>query len=70
MHPNKQKYFKRSRLLLLTHKHKLKEDSLLALGVMLQQSQNLAIAYYLKEIFYDFMSSYTRAEATKNQSIL
>ncbi len=65
MHPSKRKYFKRSRLLLLTHKNKLNSEGLLALEVMLRQSEDLAIAYYLKELFYEFMSSHTRAEAGK-----
>ncbi|MBS6915333.1 MAG: transposase, partial [Clostridium sp.] len=35
LHPAKRKYFKRSRKLLLTHKSKLKEESMDALAVML-----------------------------------
>lgn len=66
MHPSKRKYFKRSRKLLLTHKNKLKEESLLALEVMLSQSQDLAVAYHLKELFYTFMDSENRQEAIKN----
>ena len=66
MHPSKRKYFKRSRRLLLTHKYKLKEESLLALEVMLSQSQDLAVAYHLKELFYTFMDSENRQEAIKN----
>lgn len=65
MHPDKRKYFKRSRRLLLTHKDKLKEESLNALTVMLQQSKDLATAYHLKELFYDFMASKDRIEAQK-----
>lgn len=65
LHPSKRKYFKRSRKLLLTKKEKLSEESLLALEVMLSQSQDLAIAYYLKELFYDFMKANNRQEATK-----
>lgn len=65
LHPSKRKYFKRSRKLLLTKKEKLSEESLLALEVMLSQSQVLAIAYYLKELFYDFMKSNNRQEAVK-----
>ena len=65
MHPAKRKYFKRSRLLLLTHKEKLSNESLQALEVMLQQSQDLAYAYYLKELFYKFMDSQNRPEAAK-----
>lgn len=63
MHPSKRKYFKRSRKLLLTHKNKLKEESLDALNLMLLQSSDLAIAYHLKELFYDFMNSSSRDEA-------
>ena len=65
LHPSKRKYFKRSRKLLLTKKEKLSEESLLALEVMLSQPQDLAIAYYLKELFYDFMKVNNRQEATK-----
>jgi len=65
MHPSKRKYFKRSRRLLLSHKSKLKNDSLDALEVMLQQSPDLAIAYHLKELFYEFMGSPNRKEAAK-----
>ena len=65
LHPDKRKYFKRSRKLLLTHRSKLKEESMDALAVMLSQSEDLAVAYHLKELFYDFMKSMSRAEATK-----
>lgn len=65
MHPTKRKYFKRSRKLLLTHKYKLHEESLDALGLMLMQSSDLATAYHLKELFYDFMNSKNREEASR-----
>ena len=52
-----------SRKLILAHKSKLKEESLDALEVMLQQSNDLAKAYYLKELFYDFMDSKSSSEA-------
>jgi len=65
MHPAKRKYFKRSRKLLLSHKDKLSEEGLNALEVMLQQSPDLANAYYLKELFYSFMASENRPTATK-----
>ena len=65
LHPDKRKYFKRSRKLLLTHKYKLNKEGLQALEIMLLHSQDLATAYHLKELFYDFMDSYTRAEAAK-----
>lgn len=63
LHPSKRKYFKRSRKLLLTHKEKLNEESLQALEVMLLNSQDLAVAYHLKELFYDFMASKSKEEA-------
>ena len=63
MHPEKRRYFKRSRRILLSHKNRLSNDNLLALEVMLQQSQDLAVAYYLKELFYSFMASDSRLEA-------
>lgn len=65
LHPSKRKYFKRSRRLLLTHKKKLKEESLEALEIMLLHSQDLATAYHLKELFYDFMESENRNEASR-----
>ena len=61
--PEKRKYFKRSRRLLLTHKEKLKSESLDALEIMLYHSNDLAVAYYLKELFYDFMNSNSSQEA-------
>ena len=36
-----------------------------ALEIMLLQSSDLATAYYLKELFYEFMDSSNRTEATK-----
>ena len=57
MHPSKRKYFKRSRRILLSHYSSLSDENRLALEVMLQQSYDLAQAYYLKELFYDFMDS-------------
>ena len=63
LHPSKRKYFKRSRKLLLTHQNKLNEESLLALEVILCQSQDLATAYHLKELFYEFMASKSKSDA-------
>lgn len=65
MHPSKRKYFKRSRRLLLIHKEKLNEEGLSALEIMLKQSPDLATAYHLKELFYEFMRSKNREEAAK-----
>ena len=57
MHPSKRKYFKRSRRILLSHYDSLSNENKLVLEVMLQQSNDLAQAYYLKELFYEFMRS-------------
>ena len=65
MHPDKRKYFKRSRRLLLTHKEKLNDEPILALEVMLQQSSELATAYHLKELFYTFIKAKDRNEASE-----
>lgn len=65
MHPDKRKYFKRSRRILLSHQNKLNEENLIALEVMLQQSNDLATAYHLKELFYKFMESKSRTEAAQ-----
>ncbi len=65
MYPWKRKYFKRSRKILLAHYHKLSNENKQALEIMLQQSNDLAVAYYLKEQFYDFMNSKTRDESYK-----
>lgn len=63
MHPERRKYFKRSRKLLLTDFNKLKPENKDALTIMLSLSSNLATAYYLKELFYDFISSKNSEEA-------
>lgn len=65
MLPFKRKYFKRSRRILLSHYHKLSTENKQALEVMLTQSNDLAIAYHLKELFYDFMDSPDRNVAYK-----
>lgn len=59
MLPSKRRYFKRSRRILLSRRSHLSEENQLALEVMLQQSEDLAKAYYLKELFYHFMASET-----------
>lgn len=69
LHPDKRKYFKRSRKLLLTHKEKLKDEAKDALILMLQQSEDLAVAYHLKELFYEFMACKGRAEAARKLRI-
>jgi len=65
MHPSKRKYFKRSRRILLSHYWKLSDESKQALEIMLQQSNDLAVAYFLKEQFFEFMASESREEASK-----
>ena len=65
MLPSKRRYFKRSRHILLSHRSHLSEENQLALEVMLQQSEDLAKAYYLKELFYHFMASETSQIAKK-----
>lgn len=65
MHPSRRKYFKRSRKLLLSRFGRLNEESRLALEVMLSQSNDLAIAYHLKEKFYEFLASKDRTEASR-----
>lgn len=49
----------------LSHYHKLSAENKQALEVMLTQSNDLAIAYHLKELFYDFMDSPDRNVAYK-----
>ena len=61
--PEKRKYFKRSRTLLLKHKDKLRDDEKLAVARMLEIDKELANAYLMKERFYDFMTSKNSAEA-------
>ncbi len=63
MLPYKRKYFKRSRKILLSHFRALSEENKNALEVMLQYSDDLAQAYYLKELFYRFMDSKNSTEA-------
>lgn len=63
MHTSKRKYFKRSRRILLSHYWMLSEENKQALEMMLTQSNELAVAYYLKEQFYDFMEFKDRNEA-------
>ena len=65
LHPSKKIYFKRSHKLLLTHKKKLRQKSLISLEVMLSQSRDLAAAYELKELFFHFMKSSNRVETVQ-----
>ena len=63
MHPSRRKYFKRSRKLLLAHRNRLSDENLYAVDVMISFSSDLATAYYLKELFYNFMASKLKNEA-------
>lgn len=65
LHPDKRKYFKRSRRLLLIHQKKLNAEGLDALELILLQSSDLATACHLKELFYSFMQSQSRQEAAE-----
>ena len=60
-----QKYFKRSRRLLLAHRDRLSEEDRAAVDVMLRFSDRLLQAYALKEAFYDFMAAPSRDEADR-----
>ena len=50
-------YFKKSRWILLTRKHKLNDEDKLQLSNMLTVSESLRKAYCLKEEFYEILSS-------------
>jgi len=53
MPTNLRKYYKRSRRLILTRYHKLKEENKKACDLMLLYNDDLREAHYLKEWFYD-----------------
>lgn len=57
LHPERRKYFKRSKALLWKRRSKLKEEDIDAVEVMLGISHKLAQAYLLKERFLDFLDS-------------
>lgn len=46
------KYYKRSRTLILTRYHKLKEESIHKCDLMLQYNDDFRLAHRLKEWFY------------------
>lgn len=60
---DRRKYYKKSRWILLKHKEKLNEEQLLQLENMLSFSDDLRKAYWLKEVFYEFMESKNLQEA-------
>lgn len=55
--PERRKYFKRSRWILLKRRRNLKEEEKQQLEVMLSLSEDIRNAYLLKEKFYEFMDS-------------
>ena len=57
------KYFKRSRFLLLKRALNLTSEQSAAVSTMLSFSDDLKLAYYFKERFYDFLDSGSRSEA-------
>ena len=59
----RRRYFKRSRRLLLCHRAYLTEEDKGAVDQMLALSEPLALAYHLKELFYQFMAAPSRAAA-------
>ena len=62
---DRRRYFKRSRRLLLKAPHKLTQEQLDEVNLMLSLSPELAISYHLKNEFYRFMKSKDKAEAKK-----
>lgn len=55
--PERRKYFKRSRWIMLKRKRNLTEEEKQKLEVMLSLSEEIRNAYLLKEKFYEFMDS-------------
>lgn len=55
--PERRKYFKKSRWIMLKRKRNLKEEEVQQLEIMLSMSEELRNAYLLKEKFYEFMDS-------------
>ena len=61
--PNKRKYFKRSRKLLLARADRLNADDRRAVEIMLAHSEDLTRAWLLKEEFFKFMDSPSSTQA-------
>lgn len=64
--PEKRKWFKRSRFIMLKHSEDLTEEEISKLTIMLSYSEELRWAYYIKEMFYKFMDSKNYDEAVEN----
>lgn len=69
LHPDRRKYFKRSKALLWKRRSKLSEEQLDAVAVMLNISTRLGKAYLLKERFLEFMDSSDIAQAKHRLSL-
>ena len=63
--PDKKKWFERSRFIMLKHSRDLTEEQVQKLTIMLSYSDELRWAYYIKEMFYEFMESGSFDEALK-----
>lgn len=69
LHPDRRKYFKRSKALLWKRSSKLREEQLDAVEVMLNISSKLGMAYMLKERFLEFMDSIDYDQAKHRLSL-
>lgn len=64
--PDKRKGFKRSRFIILKRSEELTDEEVSRLTIMLSYSEELRWAYYIKEMFYKFMSSTSYDTAIEN----
>ena len=60
------KYYKRSRRLILTRYKKLKDESKKACDLMLLYNEDLRLAHYLKEWFYEICQNIKYSEQRKD----
>lgn len=65
MPANLRRYYKRSRSLILTRYGKLKDENKRACDLMLQYNDDLRLAHYLKEWFYDICQNPKYSEQRK-----
>ena len=68
LHPERRKYFKRSKSLFWKNRIKLNQEQIDAVEVMLNMSPKLGKAYLLKERFREFLNSKDEIEAKKRLS--
>mgnify|MGYP000911925701 CR=1 FL=1 len=69
LHPDRRKYFKRSKSLLWKKRSKLTEENIDAVEMMLKLSPKLAKAYLIKERFLEFINSKDITEAKNKLSL-